>query len=65
MNNYMYIYNMLSSSLYLPKIDMVQLQGVIEYLCKAEQITKHIYNLVFEQKDEKYKNYVVIKIKQE
>ncbi len=56
---------MLSSSLYLPKIDMVQLQGVIEYLCKAEQITKHIYNLVFEQKDEKYKNYVVIKIKQE
>lgn len=56
---------MLSSSNYLPSININNLHLILDYLCKTEQISKHIYNMFFEDKSKKYKKYVVVKLKKE
>jgi len=59
-----YIY-MLTTSRYLPAIHFEHIDQIIEYIYKTQQITQHIFTLLFTNNEEKYKKYVVIKLKTE
>lgn len=56
---------MLSSSSYLPAIDIHKINILIDYLYKTELISKHLYNILFTNKENHYKHYVVIKLKKD
>jgi hypothetical protein len=56
---------MLTSSRYLPNIQFDHINQVLDYIYKTKQITQHIYTLLFSDNNNKYKKYVVIKLKTE